>query len=77
MAWVSRIWKYFEVKFGTIYGTDLYLYDDEYPHRLLVILIYEMARVSVAVGNAINRLKVGDRVSSEIFKSTCGRYRYC
>ena len=77
MEWASRICKYFEVKVGAIYGTDLYVYDDEYPNRLLVILIHEMARVSVAVSNAINRLKVGDRISSEIFKSTYGRYRYC
>ena len=66
-----------EVKAGAICGTDLHIHDDEYPNCPPVVLGHEMSGVVVEVGSAVTRFRVGDRVSSETFRSTCGRCRFC
>ncbi len=66
-----------EVKVGAICGTDLHIQDDEYPNCPPVVLGHEMSGVVVEVGSAVTDFSVGDRVSSETFKSTCGRCRFC
>ncbi|MCH2374557.1 MAG: zinc-binding dehydrogenase [Planctomycetes bacterium] len=66
-----------EVKAGAICGTDIHIHDDEYPNRPPVILGHEMSGVVVEVGAGVTRFKVGDRVTSETFKHTCGSCRFC
>ena len=66
-----------EVKASAICGTDLHIHDDEYPNCPPVVLGHEMAGVVVEVGSAVTGFGVGDRVSSETFRSTCGRCRFC
>ena len=65
------------VEVGAICGTDLHIYDDEYVNSPPVILGHEMAGVVVEVGAGVSRFNVGDRVTSETFKYTCGRCRFC
>jgi len=66
-----------EVKVGAICGTDLHIYDDEYVNCPPVILGHEMSGVVVEAGDEVTRFSVGDRVTSETFKFTCGRCRFC
>ena len=66
-----------EVRAGAICGTDLHIQDDEYVSCPPMVLGHEMAGVVVEAGEAVTRFAVGDRVSSETFKSTCGECRFC
>ena len=66
-----------EVKAGAICGTDIHIHDDEYPSRPPVVIGHEMSGVVVEVGEQVTRFQVGDRVTSETFKYTCGECRYC
>lgn len=66
-----------EVKAGAICGTDLHIHDDEYVNCPPMVLGHEMSGVVVEVGDAVTRFSVGDRVTSETFKFTCGQCRFC
>ncbi len=66
-----------EVKAASICGTDIHIYYDEYANSPPVVLGHEMSGVVVEVGDKITRFKKGDRVTSETFKYTCGRCRFC
>ena len=66
-----------EVKAGAICGTDLHIQDDEYVNCPPMVLGHEMSGVVVEVGDAVTRFNVGDRVTSETFKFTCGHCRFC
>lgn len=66
-----------EVRAGAVCGTDLHIYDDEYVNCPPMILGHEMSGVIVEAGPAVTRFQVGDRVTSETFKYTCGRCRFC
>jgi L-iditol 2-dehydrogenase len=66
-----------EVRVGAICGTDLHIHDDEYVNCPPMVLGHEMSGVVVEVGDAVSRFAVGDRVTSETFKSTCGQCRFC
>jgi len=66
-----------EVKVGAICGTDLHIHDDEYVNCPPMVLGHEMSGVVVEVGDEVTRFKIGDRVTSESFKYTCGRCRFC
>lgn len=66
-----------EVKAASICGTDIHIYYDEYANSPPVVLGHEMSGVVVEVGEKITRFKKGDRVTSETFKYTCGRCRFC
>jgi L-iditol 2-dehydrogenase len=66
-----------EVKAASICGTDIHIYYDEYVNCPPVVLGHEMSGVVVEVGSGVTRFKVGDRVTSETFKFTCGRCRFC
>jgi len=65
------------VKVGAICGTDIHIHDDEYTNCPPVVLGHEMSGVVVKVGDDVTRFKEGDRVTSETFKYTCGRCRFC
>ena len=66
-----------EVMASAICGTDLHIHDDEYTNCPPVVLGHEMSGVVVAVGEDVTRFAVGDRVTSETFKATCGKCRFC
>ena len=66
-----------EVKAGAICGTDLHIHDDEYANCPPMVLGHEMSGVVVEVGDGVTRFGVGDRVTSETFKFTCGHCRFC
>lgn len=66
-----------EVKAASICGTDIHIYHDEYVNCPPVVLGHEMSGVVVEIGRGVTKFKVGDRVTSETFKYTCGRCRFC
>jgi L-iditol 2-dehydrogenase len=66
-----------EVKAGAICGTDLHIHDDEYVNCPPMVLGHEMSGVVVEVGDRVTRFGVGDRVTCETFKFTCGHCRFC
>jgi L-iditol 2-dehydrogenase len=66
-----------EVKAAAICGTDIHIYYDEYKNCPPMVLGHEMAGIVVEVGNKVTMFKAGDRVTSETFKYTCGRCRFC
>ncbi len=66
-----------EVKVGAICGTDLHIHDDQYTNCPPMVLGHEMSGVVAEIGAEVTRFKVGDRVTSETFKHTCGRCRFC
>ena len=66
-----------EVKAAAICGTDIHIYYDEYPNCPPVILGHEMAGIVVEVGKDVKKVKIGDRVTSETFKYTCGTCYFC
>jgi L-iditol 2-dehydrogenase len=66
-----------EVKVCAICGTDLHIHDDEYTNCPPMVLGHEMSGVVVEMGAEVTRFKVGDRVTSETFKHTCGECRFC
>lgn len=66
-----------EVKAAAICGTDVHIYYDEYENSPPVVLGHEMAGIVVEVGREVTMFQVGDRVTSETFKYTCGQCRFC
>lgn len=66
-----------EVMAAAICGTDLHIHDDEYPNDPPFVLGHEMSGVVVEAGDSVSDFKVGDRVSSESFRHTCGQCRFC
>jgi L-iditol 2-dehydrogenase len=66
-----------EVRAGAICGTDIHIHDDAYVNNPPMVLGHEMSGVVVEVGDEVTRYAVGDRVTSETFKYTCGQCRFC
>jgi len=65
------------VKAAGICGTDLHIYNDEYPSIPPVILGHEIAGEIVECGKGVSVCEVGERVTTRTFTKTCGRCRYC
>jgi L-iditol 2-dehydrogenase len=65
------------VKAAGICGTDLHIYEGEYPCRPPVILGHECAGEIVEIGADVTGIQVGDRVTALPFAVTCGHCRYC
>ncbi|MFO7899605.1 MAG: alcohol dehydrogenase catalytic domain-containing protein, partial [Planctomycetota bacterium] len=63
-----------EVKAAGVCGTDIHGHPSVVPP---VILGHELAGVIAEVGTECAERRVGERVTSETTKSTCGRCRYC
>ncbi len=66
-----------EVKAAAICGTDIHIFYDEYVNNPPVILGHEMSGIVVEVGKDVKKVKIGDRVTSETFKYTCGTCYFC
>ncbi len=66
-----------EVKAAGVCGTDLHIYNDEYPANPPVVLGHEFSGVVAECGPGATAFSPGHRVTSRTFFSTCGRCRYC
>jgi len=65
------------VKAAGICGTDIHIYDDEYPSRPPVVLGHECTGQVVEIGSDVTEIGIGDRVTAHPFAVTCGRCRFC
>jgi L-iditol 2-dehydrogenase len=66
-----------EVVGAGICGTDLHIWDDEFPSEPPVTMGHEVSAVVREVGEGVDGWAAGDRVVSETYFSTCGECRYC
>jgi L-iditol 2-dehydrogenase len=60
-----------------ICGTDLHIWDDEFPSEPPVTMGHELAGVVAEVGAGVDGWSPGDRVVSETYFSTCGECDWC
>jgi L-iditol 2-dehydrogenase len=58
-------------------GTDLHIYKDEFRSWPPVVLGHEVAGEVVEVGEGVNGIQAGMRVTTETYFYTCGQCRYC
>ena len=66
-----------KVKAAGICGSDIHIFNDEFPYWPPVTLGHEFAGVIEKVGRDIKRFKIGDRVTSEPQQGVCGVCRFC
>ena len=66
-----------KIKAAGICGTDIHIFNDEYPYWPPVILGHEFSGVIEKVGEKVKYFKVGDRVTSEPHQKVCGFCKYC
>src|SRR5262249_28477271 len=60
-----------------ICGTDIHIWDDEFPSEPPVTMGHEVSAVVGEVGDGVEGWSAGDRVVSETYFSTCGECRWC
>jgi L-iditol 2-dehydrogenase len=65
------------VRAAGICGTDIHIYKDEFRSVPPVILGHEVAGEVVELGDNVDGVLLGSRVTTETYFSTCGRCRYC
>lgn len=65
------------VRAAGICGTDLHIYHDEYRSWPPVVLGHEVSGQVAEVGTGVERVRPGDRVTTETYFSTCGACRFC
>lgn len=58
-------------------GTDLHIYKDEFRSWPPVVLGHEVAGEIVELGEGVQGLTLGLRVTTETYFSYCGKCRYC
>lgn len=66
-----------QVHAAGICGTDLHIYKDEFKSVPPVVLGHEVAGEIVALGEGVEGLAVGQRVTTETYFYTCGVCRHC
>jgi L-iditol 2-dehydrogenase len=66
-----------EVVGAGICGTDLHIWDDEFPSEPPVTMGHEVSGVVREVGGGVEGWAPGDRVVSETYFSTCGECEWC
>jgi L-iditol 2-dehydrogenase len=66
-----------QVAAAGICGTDVHILHDEYRCEPPVTLGHEVAGTIAALAPDVEGFRVGDRVVSETYFSTCGRCPYC
>lgn len=65
------------VRAAGLCGTDLHIYKDEFRSWPPVVLGHEVAGEIVELGEGVQGLKPGMRVTTETYFSYCGKCRYC
>jgi L-iditol 2-dehydrogenase len=65
------------VRAAGICGTDLHILHDEFKSIPPVVLGHEVSGEVAAVGDGVERVRPGDRVTTETYFSTCGICRFC
>jgi L-iditol 2-dehydrogenase len=65
------------VRAAGICGTDLHIFHDEYKSLPPVVLGHEVSGQVAEVGDRVERIRPGDRVTTETYFSTCGVCRFC
>lgn len=65
------------VRAAGICGTDLHIFHDEYRSYPPVVLGHEVSGQVAEVGEGVQRIRPGDRVTTETYFSTCGVCRFC
>ncbi|HYO89245.1 MAG TPA: zinc-binding dehydrogenase [Candidatus Limnocylindrales bacterium] len=60
-----------------ICGTDLHIYKDEFRSCPPVVLGHEVAGEVVDLGEGVEGVSIGQRVTTETYFITCGKCRYC
>lgn len=65
------------VRAAGICGTDIHIYRDEFRTWPPVVMGHEVAGEVAAVGDGVERVRAGDRVTTETYFSTCGACRHC
>ncbi len=65
------------VRAAGICGTDLHIYHDEFKSFPPVVLGHEVSGQVAEVGSGVDRVRPGDRVTTETYFSTCGVCRFC
>ncbi|HZS88384.1 MAG TPA: zinc-binding dehydrogenase [Chloroflexota bacterium] len=65
------------VRAAGICGTDLHIYHDEYRSWPPVVLGHEVAGEVAEVGDGVEGIAPGERVTTETYFSTCGVCRFC
>jgi L-iditol 2-dehydrogenase len=66
-----------EVKACGVCGTDLHIFQDEFPYYPPVILGHEFAGIVKSVGSMVTGWKPGDRVVGEPHTKACGKCYLC
>jgi L-iditol 2-dehydrogenase len=65
------------VRAAGICGTDLHILHDEFKSFPPVVLGHEVSGQVAEVGDGVERVRPGDRVTTETYFSTCGVCRFC
>lgn len=66
-----------QVRAAGLCGTDLHIMKDEFRSWPPVVLGHEVAGEVAAVGEGVERVQPGMRVTTETYFHTCGVCRYC
>jgi L-iditol 2-dehydrogenase len=66
-----------EVTAAGICGTDIHIYDDEFPSRPPVTMGHEVSGVVAELGAGVEESWLGRRVVTETYFSTCGECEWC
>ncbi|MCL4396672.1 MAG: zinc-binding dehydrogenase [Chloroflexi bacterium] len=65
------------VELAGVCGTDIHIYHDEFKSWPPVILGHEVVGTVAEVGDGVDRVKPGTRVTTETYFRTCGKCRFC
>ena len=58
-------------------GTDIHIYLDEFTSKPPVVLGHEVCGEVVGVGEGVENVEIGDRITTETYFYTCDRCRFC